>query len=212
MSDARTQARVRAVVMVLVGIVVAWIVAGTSGWWRAPAVGWGAAALTYDVLVWATVARMSPERTATHAGGEVPSPLARAVLLNAATLLSLFSVGLLLVDSTRTPGLERTLLALVGLGTVFASWLLVHTVFTLRYAAEYYGQDPPGGIDFNQDELPAYVDFAYLAFSLGMTYQVSDTSISSRGIRASVLAHSFYAFIFGTAVMATTINLVVSLF
>ncbi|GAB3692398.1 DUF1345 domain-containing protein [Corynebacterium nasicanis] len=212
MRTARQEARHRAVIMVLVGVSVTVLVSLLSGWWRGPAMGWGAAALTYDIAVWASIARMSPSRTADHAGGEVPSPAARAFLLNSATILSLVTVALLLIDATTTHGLERALLGLLGLGTVAASWLLVHTVFTLHYAAQYYSAQPPGGVSFNQEEPPAYVDFAYLAFSLGMTYQVSDTAISSRQIRTSALIHSFYAFIFATAITATTINLVVSLF
>ena len=58
----------------------------------------------------------------------------------------------------------------------------MHTVFTLCYARLYY-LDPTGGIDFNQDEEPAYVDFAYLAFTIGMTYQVSDRTAGPHYLR-----------------------------
>ena len=36
---------------------------------------------------------------------------------------------------------------------------------------------------FNQDEPPQYTDFAYLATSIGMTYQVSDTNLENPRIR-----------------------------
>jgi uncharacterized membrane protein len=86
----------------------------------------------------------------------------------------------------------------------------VHTIFTLRYARlYYYGAD--GGIDFNQSEPPDYGDFAYVAFSIGMTFQVSDTSLSGREMRRTALKHSLLSYLFGTGVLATTINLVASI-
>jgi len=98
----------------------------------------------------------------------------------------------------------------LGLVSVVLSWALVHTVFTLRYAHLYYtGQ--VGGIDFNQPALPAYVDFAYLAFTIGMTFQVSDTSLQSGVIRRTALRHALLSYLFGTGILATTINLVASL-
>ncbi|EKB47146.1 putative membrane protein [Cecembia lonarensis LW9] len=87
---------------------------------------------------------------------------------------------------------------------------MVHTLYTLRYATIYYGA-VPGGISFNQNEPPQYTDIAYMAFSVGMTYQVSDTDITTREMRSAVLRHSLLAFLFGTGILATTINLVVSL-
>jgi uncharacterized membrane protein len=79
----------------------------------------------------------------------------------------------------------------VGIGSVIVSWFAVHTVFTLRYARLYYAgaQGGIGGIGFNQPEAPAYVDFAYVAFTIGMAYQVSDTDLQTRKLRATALQH-----------------------
>ena len=90
------------------------------------------------------------------------------------------------------------------------SWFAVHTVFALRYARLYYS-DPPGGIDFNQSEAPAYVDFAYLAFTIGMAYQVSDTDLQTRKIRATALQHSLLSYLLGAVILAMTINLIIGL-
>jgi len=93
---------------------------------------------------------------------------------------------------------------------VVLSWTTVHTVFTLRYARIYYeGRD--GGVSFNQDEKPCYVDFAYLAFTLGMTFQVSDTDLSNKDIRRQALKHALLSYLFGTVIVATSINLVAGL-
>ena len=92
------------------------------------------------------------------------------------------------------------------------SWGVVHTVFTLRYAHRYY-RDPIGGIDFKSgdDYAPDYGDFAYVAFTVGMTFQVSDTDIQSREIRRSVLSHALLAYLFGAVILAVTVNLIASL-
>jgi uncharacterized membrane protein len=93
--------------------------------------------------------------------------------------------------------------------TVAFSWLLVHAVFTLRYADLYYGAG--GGIDFHDDRAPDYGDFGYVAFTIGMTYQVSDTDLVSRPIRMAAIRHALLSYLFGIAVIATTINAVASL-
>ena len=59
---------------------------------------------------------------------------------------------------------------------------------------------------------PTYGDFAYLAFTIGMTYQVSDTSLTSKQIRMTALRHAFLSFVFVTSVVAMTINVVAGLF
>jgi len=90
------------------------------------------------------------------------------------------------------------------------SWAVVHTVYTLRYAAAYYGE-PAGGIGFNGGEPPSYRDFAYLAFTIGMTFQVSDTALQTTALRRTALRHALLSYLFGTGILAVTINLVAGL-
>ena len=80
-------------------------------------------------------------------------------------------------------------------------------MFTLKYARLYYS-GTPGGIDFNDSGAPDYADFAYLAFTIGMTFQVSDTNISSKQIRRTALRHAWLSFPLGAVIIATAINLV----
>ncbi len=95
-----------------------------------------------------------------------------------------------------------------ALFSVFVSWTLIHTVFTLRYTRLYYSGEV-GGIDFNQDdEAPQYSDFAYLSFTIGMTFQVSDTNIETKQIRQAALRHAWISFPMGAVIIATSINLV----
>ena len=75
--------------------------------------------------------------------------------------------------------------------TIVCSWLLVHTVFALRMRT-CTTPSPKGGIDFKTKgaEHPDYLDFAYTAFTIGMTFQVSDTDITQRAMRHQVLRHA----------------------
>jgi uncharacterized membrane protein len=87
---------------------------------------------------------------------------------------------------------------------------MIHTVYALRYAEIYY-RDPVGGVDFGDTKSPVYADFAYLAFTLGMTFQVSDTTLSRREFRAAALRQALLSYLFGTIIIATTINLIAGL-
>jgi len=87
---------------------------------------------------------------------------------------------------------------------------MVHTVFTVRYGDLYYA-DPVGGIDFNEDDKPDYRDFAYLALTIGMTFQVSDTDLQAKPIRRSAIRHALLSYGFGAIIVAITINIVASL-
>lgn len=191
-----------AAALVLTGLLGAWV--------YAPAVGWAVAALIYNATVWLQIAPMDAAQTATHAQEEDPGLRTTDLLILLAALGSLAAVVLVMVGSQDVQGTERFLLAMLALTATAMSWLMVHTLFTLRYATIYYSGEP-GGIAFNQDAPPQYTDIAYMAFSVGMTYQVSDTNITTRAMRSAVLRHSLLAFVFGTGILATTINLVVSL-
>ena len=98
----------------------------------------------------------------------------------------------------------------VGLLSVVLSWTVVHTVFMLRYARGYYSE-PPGGIEFSESEPPTYLDFAYLSFTMGMNFQVSDTSITSKPIRRIALHHALLSYLFGAVLLAIIINVVATL-
>jgi uncharacterized membrane protein len=173
----------------------------------APLIGWDILALVYGSWVWATVWRLDAESAEGHAKREDPSrDLADLVLLGAA-VASLIAVGVVLLGAGGAGGVVEYLQAGLALLSVFVSWALVHTVFTLKYARLYYtGQ--PGGIDFNETAAPDYRDFAYLSFTIGMTFQVSDTNIQTKQIRRTALRHAWLSFPLGAVIIATSINLV----
>lgn len=95
--------------------------------------------------------------------------------------------------------------------TLAIAWLFSNLVYTLHYAHLFYTQMPQGGdhagLDFPRNSEPDYWDFAYFAFTLGMTFQTSDVAIADPGIRRTALFHSLAAFAFNIGVLAFTINL-----
>lgn len=171
--------------------------------------GWVVFAVSFCAWTVGVVARFDEHATADHARQEDPSVRAAHLLVTIASVASLAGVGLLLAAGKHHgSGVAE---ALLGVAAVGASWFVVHIVYTLRYAREYYGDGAGAqGIDFEGGE-PDYFDFAYVAFDLGMTYQISDTNLKNRRMRRLVLGHSLLSYALGVGVVATAINAAVSL-
>jgi uncharacterized membrane protein len=176
----------------------------------APLGGWDLASLVYVIWMWTTIWPMDAEGTASHAVREDPGRATADALVLGASLASLLAVGLLLARAAHTTGEVRTIEAAFGVASVGFSWSVVHTLFTLRYARLYY-TGPDGGVEFHQKERPRFTDFAYLSFTIGMTFQVSDTELTDHQIRVTALLHALLSYLFGVVVIATTINLVAGL-
>lgn len=196
--------------MLSVGVIVALVAVVLGAKEYALVIGWIASALTYMVWVWGRIAKLDALATKEHATREDPSRGLADTLLVFASIGSLAIVGFVLVQAAHVVGADRIVLGGLAIVSVGLSWSLIHTLFTLRYAFLYY-DDTPGGVDFNQKEDPDYGDFAYLSFTLGMTYQVSDTAIGSREVRRTALHHSLLSYLFGAVILATVINLVAGL-
>ncbi|HEY8317529.1 MAG TPA: DUF1345 domain-containing protein [Amnibacterium sp.] len=173
-------------------------------------VGWVVLCAVYLLWVWLKVGRMDADATSRHATRETPNRSMSDVLLVIAAVASLVAVIVVLSEAKNAQGAGKELLSLLGVLSVAMSWFLVHTLFTLRYAVLYYtGEDR--GISFNQEQPPRYVDFAYFAFTIGMTFQVSDTDISDSVIRATALRHALVAYLFGAVVIASAVNLIANI-
>lgn len=204
----RPRARVRVFTAFAAGAVALGVAALFVSWQVAIILSWVVAASVYLVWVWLGVRRSDATRTAELATFEDASRFGADVLLVAASGASLVGIALALLEASGQRGGSKDLtIAVAGVGLV-VSWTTVNTVFMLRYARLYYG-DVPGGIEFGRsDDPPTYLDFAYLAFTIGMTYQVSDTQLTARPIRATALHHALLSFVFVTSVVAMTINIV----
>jgi len=122
----------------------------------------------------------------------------------------LLSVGLILVKAANAAGGTKAAFIALGVLSVILAWGAVRTTFTLRYARLYYSS-PEGGVDFNEKEPPDYVDFVYLAFTIGMTFQVSDTDLTMKTVRRTALRHALISYLFGAVIIGLVINVVASL-
>ncbi|HEX5296554.1 MAG TPA: DUF1345 domain-containing protein [Streptosporangiaceae bacterium] len=172
--------------------------------------GWDIAVLIYLVWTWSAVQGLDPEVTAQLANREDPStPVADLVVIGAGTAM-LAAVGFALAKAGEATGGMKAYLVTLGLVSVVLSWAVVHTVFALKYARAYYSE-PAGGIEFNEDEPPNYIDFAYYAFTIGMTFQVADTNITSRAVRRTTLHHALLSYLFGSVLLGLVINVVATL-
>jgi uncharacterized membrane protein len=200
----------------LVGAGVMFVVVLAGALWAdapagvAVAAAWGAAALATVSSIWLRVGHWNPAETAAHARAEDFSRSIADLIVVSASVCSLVPVGLTILSAGRHHGSDKVLLILLATSVVAFSWALVHTVYALRYGDLYYAT-PTGGIDFNDSGDPDYRDFAYLALTIGMTYQVSDTSLNTKAVRRTAIRHGLLAFLFGSVIVALMINTVASL-
>jgi uncharacterized membrane protein len=171
-------------------------------------VGWSVAASSVLVRVWLLSWPQDCRGTKRLAQQEGRTHATDAVVLGAAVA----SLAAVVVGLARSSEKDAVGVAVVVLGVVVVvlSWAVVNTVFALKYARLYYsGGD--GGIDFGQEAPPAYSDFAYMAFTVGMSFAVSDTEPSSTEVRRTALGHALLSYLFGTVVIAVAINLVTNI-
>ncbi len=199
-----------AVLGAAVGIVFSLFSSRYTIWQSAILVGWDVGVAVLLSSVWFSHLRLTPAETKESALRQDPSlPLSDLMVLTAGVAV-LAAVALLLERAGSTTGGTKAYLIALGVLSVALSWALVHTTFTLRYARVYYGV-PEGGIDFNEDEPPTYLDFAYLAVTIGMTFQVSDTNLTSKPMRRVALIHALLSYVFGAVIVGLVINVVASL-
>jgi uncharacterized membrane protein len=181
-------------------------------WELSVVAGWDVGSVAYLASSWSVIGRADGVQTEHLATREDETRRIAIALLLGASIASLLAVGFILGAAGRQEGGHRLLLIVGALLTVVLSWMVVNTVFTLHYAHLHYSA--PVGVDFGSrdpDDRPDYRDFAYLAFTIGMTYQVSDSTLRDRRIRRTVLAHAVVSYLFGVVIVAAGINLVAGL-
>jgi uncharacterized membrane protein len=197
-------------IAVPLGIVAGSLVAIVGPWQVAALAGWDVAAGLFLARKRLALFDLDATDTARVATSEDPSRGMADVVLISASLICIIGVGFTLVDAANSKGAVIAGLLGIAVLSLIISWLVVHTVFMLRYARLYYtGVD--GGISFNEDDPPAYLDFAYFAFTIGMTFQVSDTNIEDKAIRRTALRHALLSYLFGAVLVAMTVNVGASL-
>lgn len=186
------------------------------GWSPAVMLGFDIAALAFLASLFRMMNRDKAEhirrRAAANDAGRGLLLLLAGLLL--ATILVTVAIGLR--EAIRHPthfGVALPLLTLV------VAWLFGSAVMALHYAHLYYDavrhpthpeehMGDQGGLVFPQPETPLYWDFAYFSLNLGMTYQVSDVTISSPLLRRMVILHCVAAFFFNIGVLALAVSMI----
>jgi uncharacterized membrane protein len=179
---------------------------------------WDVFAFVVLALAWIVILRTPQSEMRARASGQDIGHRLISIFVVAAASVALFAVGFLLGTNKNVPQPHLTAHLVLTLSTVVFAWMLVHTVFGLHYAHVFYGDSDEsgdhrhdGGLDFPGRHAPNYFDFAYFAFVVGMTCQVSDVQITSRKLRRLTLLHSVLSFAFNTIILALLINTVSSL-
>jgi uncharacterized membrane protein len=168
------------------------------------------------MLLWYlhTVLRSSAGHTRDAAATEDPGRDAALVLTLTAVAFGFVAAFSILARAPHDRIAEHEVLAYsLGFAAVLLGWLLIHTILLFRYAHLYYrdrdhDKESDRGLTFPGDPQPNYLDFAYFSFVVGMTFQVSDVQVTSKGIRKLVLAHGLVSFAYNTAILALVVNVV----
>jgi len=203
----------RTVLVGSIGVIVAVVLLWFVPWGMAVVLGWDVAALAFLISVWPIIIRADSGHVVQLAKREDENRGSATVLLLGASVASLLGVGFALILAGRQNGALQVLFVAVAVLTVVLSWTVVNTVFTLRYADQSIGCGDAGIAfgDGDEPEAPTYRDFAYVAFTIGMCYQVSDTTVRNRRIRRTVLSHALLSYVFGVAIVGGSVNLIAGL-
>ncbi len=203
----------RAAVVCVIGVTAGLGLGAFVSWELAVVGGWDAAAVAFLLTVWPIILRATAAHVEVLAQREDVTRGPATVLLLSASAFSLLGVGFALELAGHRAGSTRTVLVTVAVLTVMLSWTVVNTVYTLRYARLHFDTSAHG-IDFGEPvarERPTFRDFAYVAFTIGMTYQVSDTALRGGRMRRIVLAHAILSYVFGVVIVGGSVSLITGL-
>ncbi len=174
-------------------------------------IAWNAGAACYLILAWRLFLTTAPAQVRRLAEREDE---ARSVMLGivlSLVLASLVAIVQALIIVRDAPPDEQGLVAGMAGLTLLSSWLLLQSIFVLHYAHRHFGDAKGEGFDFPGEPAKDYMDFVYLSFCIGATFQVSDTTVKTARLRNLITAHAATAYLFNTAILALGINILGSL-
>ncbi|MBS1527247.1 MAG: DUF1345 domain-containing protein [Bacteroidetes bacterium] len=210
----RMDAQHRFMISLLISIVAFLVVNGKFSIPSTILLVWMAFAVSSIIMIWITFLSSHPREVRKIAKLQDSSRAMLFTFVIVASVISLTAVYYLL-KSSKHGSSDVSGHILLAITAVFISWWLVHTIFTTRYAHLYYDTDKDdgsprkgGGLQFPDETEPDYLDFVYFSFVIGMTFQVSDVEISSRHIRRLAWLHGLISFVFNTAIVALSINVI----
>jgi uncharacterized membrane protein len=177
-------------------------------------VAWDIGVMVALTLMLVTLRHASPERMRAYAARQVTGKwtvLGLTVVAASASLVVIAAEVPLIKTAAQFEQIARLALVVV---TIVLSWALINTIFALHYAHDYYlgasGKEQciQGGIVFPGSRPPAYGDFVYFSFTIGMTFQVSDVQITDPAVRQLAITQGIISFFYATGILALTVNLV----
>lgn len=207
----------RLLISLAMGVLIFFLVKKPDAGGTAFLYGWICFAATSLFFSWVTILLQHPKKMARIAQEQDASWLVVFLIVVGAAFISLFAVILLLKGQPASGKIGLSLHIVLSLVAVSLSWLLIHSVFTIRYAHLFYGKPEKGeegefgyagGLQFPGNEQPDFLDFAYFSFILAMTFQTADINITRRHIRRLALAHGLLSFVYNTTIIALIINLI----
>jgi uncharacterized membrane protein len=188
-----------------------------SPWLGAPSasrilIAWNGGAVLYLLLTWRLFLTATTEEVRCRAANEDETPWGLLALVIGAILSSLVGIVLAMMAAKKASPFEQNLVAGLAAGALVISWLMLQTIFTLHYAHRHFGEtgaegEIVGGFKFPGDPPQTYLDFAYLSFCMGATFQVSDTNVERASLRNLITTHGAVAYLYNTAILALGINL-----
>jgi len=175
-------------------------------------VGWDTGAALYVVLTFGMMARSNVAAIRLHASSQDEGAVGILFLTVASALASLLAIVFLLGKIGMGDAPKQGSDLVLATATIVLSWTLIHTIFSVHYAHEFYGGGGVGGLTFPGDEKePDYWDFVYFSFVIGMTCQVSDVQITARHMRHLATAQGIIAFFYNTVIVALAVNIAAGL-
>ncbi len=175
-------------------------------------VGWNGGALLYLFLTWRLFITANEEEVRRQACHEDETPWGLLILVIGAVIASLVGIVQALMAAKHDAPMGQDLVAGLAVLTLIVSWLMLQTIFTLHYAHRYFGDidrdgEINGGFRFPGEPAQTYLDFVYLSFCIGATFQVSDTNVERRALRNLITTHGAVAYFYNTTILALGINI-----
>jgi uncharacterized membrane protein len=200
--------RPRTFIALALGVIVFFLLPDTRRLATRLIIGWDFFAALYLVLAYITMLRCDVGHIRRSA---VLQDDGRFLILLVTAFGALASLGAIVFELGASKGNKAGLI--LATVTIVLSWALVHTVFALHYAHDFYRGKKPGGLQFPSGDAHAeadYWDFVYFSFVIGMTAQVSDVGITDKVIRRTATVHGIVSFVFNTALLALMVNIAAS--
>lgn len=200
--------RARTFIAVALGVIVFFLLPDTRRLATRLIIGWDFFAALYLVLAYITMLRCDVGHIRRSAALQDDG---RFLILLVTAFGALASLGAIVLELGASKGNKAGLI--LATATIALSWVLVHTVFALHYAHDFYRGKKPGGLQFPSGDAHAeadYWDFVYFSFVIGMTAQVSDVGITDKVIRRTATVHGIVSFVFNTALLALMVNIAAS--